>query len=187
MQGQIQTSEGQSQDPESEPIGVSHDRRILDCIRQIIRAADIDSHRLAAVHHITAPQLVSLMAIVEGGSVTSVDIARRVHLSPSTIVGVLDRLESKGLIQRERDVEDRRLVHITPTREGRLLASKTPFPLQFSLERALRQLSEREREDIAQTMERLVKLMGATEIDNGPMLEIVGIGKEIGSPSEPKT
>ena len=56
--------------------GQRHDLRILNAIRQIIRAADIDSRQLAAAHKITGPQLMCLMAVVEKGSATAIDISR---------------------------------------------------------------------------------------------------------------
>ena len=152
-----------------------HDLRILNAIRQIIRAADIDSRRLAAEHQVTAPQLMCLMAVGERDSITSVDIAKRVHLSPSTIVGVVDRLEAKGLVQRERSREDRREVAITATDAGRRLVARTPFPLHHSLGRALARVPEPERRHLADVIERLVDLMGAREVDAGPMLEILGV------------
>jgi DNA-binding MarR family transcriptional regulator len=155
-----------------------HDLRILNAIRQIIRAADIDSRKLAAQHQITAPQLMSLMAVVEKGSpVTAIDVARRVHLSPSTLVGILDRLEAKNLIRRERSTDDRREVFIVPTEAGLALVAKTPFPLQYSLGKALDQLTQKEREEIARWMERLVDLMGANEVFPGPMLELAALGE----------
>lgn len=153
-----------------------HDLRILNAIRQIIRAADIDSRRLAAEHQITAPQLMSLMAVVEKEPTTAVEVAHRVHLSPSTLVGVLDRLESKGLVKRDRNRPDRREVAIVATEAGRKLVAETPFPLQFSLGRALTAMSGKEREQVAATIELLVRLMGADELDASPVLELVGIG-----------
>lgn len=153
------------------------DLRILNAIRQIIRAADVDSHMLANRHKITAPQLMCLMAVVEKDSLTAIEIARRIHLGSSTLVGILDRLEAKGLVRRERNVDDRREIAITPTPAGRELAAKTPYPLQHLLDKALRKLSKKDCEQIAVGMERLVELMGATEIDASPMLEIVAVGQ----------
>ena len=154
-----------------------YDLRVLNAIRQVIRAADLDSRKLAAEHHITSPQLMCLMAVVEKDSDTAIDIAARIHISPSTLVGVLDRLESKGFIARERSQEDRREVLVTATSAGREFAAHTPFPLQHSLHRALRQLSEEERKELANWMERLVDLMGAREVAADPMLEIRAIRK----------
>jgi len=158
-----------------ETAGTRCDLRILNAIRQMIRAADIDSRKLAAEHQVTAPQLMCLMAVVEKGSITAADIAERIHLSPSTLVGVLDRLEAKGLVRRDRNAEDRREVAVTPTHKGRALVAKTPFPLQYSLDSALRQLSEREQEQMAANTERLVDLMGAGDIEPTPMLEIAAV------------
>ena len=154
-----------------------HDLRILNAIRQMIRATDIDSRKLAAEHRITSPQLMCLLAVVEKGSITAIDISRRIHLSPSTLVGILDRPEAKGLIQRERNEDDRREITVRATETGLKLASQTPFPLQYSLGKALSQLSEQERDEIARWMERLVELMGISEIDPSPMLEITALGE----------
>ena len=62
-----------------------YDRRILNAVRQIIRTADIDSRRLAAEHEITAPQLMCLMAVVEKGTASAADVAKRIHLSPQHV------------------------------------------------------------------------------------------------------
>ena len=160
--------------------------RILRAVRRIIRAADIESRKLAAKHQITSPQLVSLMAIVEAGRTTAIEVAGRVHLDPSTLVGVLDRLQAKGLIQRERDSDDRRQVWIVATDAGRKVAARTPFPLQHATERALQQMSDAERRRVAASIERLAELMDVEEFDARPMLEIVAIGsrqqKEKGRP-----
>lgn len=152
-----------------------HDLRILNAIRRVIRAVDIDSRRLAARHRVTSPQLMCLLALVERDARPAVEIARRIHVSPSTLVGVLDRLEAKGLVRRQRNTEDRREVFVTATRAGRTLAAKTPFPLQYSLSRVLHQLTAGERNDLAGWMERLVDLMGVNQLDDGPMLEISSV------------
>ena len=136
---------------------------------------DIDSRRLAAEHDITTPQLLSLMAAVEKSPLTAHDVANRVHISPTTLVGVLDRLEAKGLIQRKRNAADRREVEIIPTPAGRRLVAATPFPLQHVLERALAQMRKPEREELAGWMERLVDLMEVKSLDRRPMLEFRSI------------
>ena len=152
-----------------------HDLRILNTIRQIIRAVDIDSRKLATEHQITGPQLMCLMGIAERSKATAIEVAKRVHLSASTLVGVLDRLEAKGLIRRRRSTEDRREVQVMATEKGKALAASTPFPLQYSLAKALRQLDNDQREQMALCLERLVDLMGARELNSGPMLEIIGV------------
>lgn len=149
-----------------------HYFRILNSIRQIIRAIDVDSRRLASGHKVTGPQLMCLMAVLEKGTIKALDIAEKVHFSPSTLVGVLDRLEAKGLIRRERNAEDRRKVSIAATEAGKRLVSRTPLPLQHSLGHALGRLSTREREELAGWMERLVDLLGTGGLSDDSMLGI---------------
>jgi DNA-binding MarR family transcriptional regulator len=159
----------------TEPAREEYGPRILNAIRKIIRAADLDSRQLAARHQITAPQLVSLMASAEKESTTAVEVARRVHLGASTMVGVLDRLEAKGLVTRERDSGDRRQVWVRATDAGRVLVAQTPFPLQHALERAFQKMSLEERARVAECVERLVELMAVPGVDARPMLEILGV------------
>ena len=158
----------------------SHYFRILNSIRQIIRAIDVDSRKLASDHKITGPQMMCLMAVLERGTIKALDIAERVHFSPSTLVGVLDRLEAKGLIRRERNAEDRREVSIIATEAGRTLISRTPFPLQQSLGHALSRLPQRKREELAGWMERLVDLLEEDGHSAGSMVEIGSLHKRQG-------
>jgi len=153
----------------------SDSMRIIRSVRRIIRAADIDSRKLAAEHQITAPQLMCLMAVAEAKRATAIEVARRVHLDPSTLVGVMDRLEAKGLIKRERDLKDRRLVWIAPTTAGRTLVIKTPFPLQNVIEQALLRMTIPRRKQVATCIEHLAEQMAVQEVDSSPMLEIVSI------------
>ena len=71
-----------------------YDLRVLQALRRIIRAVDLHSRKLLAQHRITGPQLVCLLAVEENQPVTGSAIARHVHLSPSTVIGILDRLEA---------------------------------------------------------------------------------------------
>lgn len=149
----------------------SLDLRILRALRRIIQAVDIHSRKLASVHNITTPQLVTLLWIVESGSSTASDIAKQIHLSNSTVVGILDRLESKALIARERSTQDRRLVHVRATEAGAELARSAPSPLQDVFADAFRRLPELEQNTIALSLERIVDLMEARNIDAAPLLD----------------
>jgi len=150
---------------------VRYDLRILRALRRIIRGVDLYSKHLAATHRITVPQLVCLLHVANNGPLTATAISREVQLSPSTVVGILDRLEEKGLIVRERSREDRRLVRVSVTPAGAELAQRAPSPLQQSLAHALNELPELEQATIALSLERVVQLMEAPEVDASPILE----------------
>lgn len=151
--------------------GVRYDLRVLRAIRRIIRCVDMYSKQLESQSHITAPQLVCLLAVVNGGPMTATALAKEVHLSPSTVVGILDRLEEKGLVTRSRGVEDRRVVRVSATERGAALAAQAPSPLQERLAQGLNRLPELEQAAIALALERIVQLMEAQHIDSAPILE----------------
>jgi len=148
-----------------------YDLRVLHALRQIIRAVDLHSRKLLGQHKITSPQLITLLTVEEYEPVTASAIAGHIHLSPSTVIGILDRLETKGLIRRDRDLKDRRLVQVSLTEQGKVLAGNTPSPLQDTLVKAMGKLPETELVMIAETLDRIVELMQMQHVDAAPILE----------------
>lgn len=146
--------------------------RILRALRQIIRAVDVHSRHLSAVYRVTGPQLICLLVIVEKGPITSAELARAVHVSPSTLVGILDRLEAREFILRKRDTADRRKVYVVPTDTGRKFARDAPSPLQDTLVQKLTGLSHSEQAAIAAALEQVAELMGARGVDAPPVLDV---------------
>lgn len=149
-----------------------YDHRVLQALRQVIRAVDSHSRQLFGQYRITGPQLITLLTVEKHEPVTASAIASNIHLSPSTVVGILDRLESKGLIRRNRDLKDRRLVWISLTEQGKVLVSNAPSPLQDSLAEAIRKLPEAELVMIVESLERIVRLMQMHESAATPILEM---------------
>lgn len=158
-------------EPESVENKPAYEDRILRAIRRIIRSVDIYSHKLAIESGVTVPQLSCLLRVVEGGALTLKSLADEVDLSASTLVGIIDRLERKGLVRRERSAVDRRQVLISATEEGVILASGSPSPLQDQLASALDTLPELERAAITLSLERIVDLMQIRQVDAAPILD----------------
>ena len=145
--------------------------QILQSLRQIIRFTELHSRYLAANFKVTGPQLICLLEIQELGRVTSGELSKRVHVSPSTIVGILDRLEAKELITRTRDLDDRRRVYSEITDRGRELCENAPSPLQERFSQKFQTLEVGEQKRIADSLEQVVKLMDADSVNVAPMLE----------------
>jgi len=148
----------------------AYDLRVLRSLRRIMRCVEQYSRQLSISSHITTPQLICLMEIASSGPVTATRLGRTVHLSTSTVVGIIDRLEEKGWATRERDKIDRRIVHVAATDRGRELLEHAPSPLQRTLATALNGLPELEQATIALSLERIVGLMEAQGIDASPIL-----------------
>jgi DNA-binding MarR family transcriptional regulator len=148
-----------------------YDLRILEALRQVIRAVDLHSRQLFRHDKITGPQLLTLLTIEKYEPVTVSAIAGYIHLSSSTVIGILDRLDAKRLIHRDRDQHDRRLVKVSLTEEGKELARNAPSPLQNTLVEAMGNLPEPELEIMAESLERLAQLMRTQHADATPILE----------------
>ncbi len=148
----------------------SYDLRIFQSLRRIIQSIEIYSHKLTRNYQITGPQLDSLLALHEKGPLTVTALAKQAFLSPSTIVGIVDRLEEKGLLVRNRSAKDRRQVLITISEAGQALTQKAPSRLQATLSHGLNELPEREQISITLALEKLVDLMEARQIEVAPIL-----------------
>ncbi len=123
----------------------AYEIELTEAVRRIIRGYDLHSRRLLATSEITLAQLLCLRALVELGRCTAKQLAASIHISASTMVGILDRLEAKELIARERDRVDRRRVLVTITRAGRAVVRKSPPPLGEKLQRHLALLTPAKR------------------------------------------
>jgi DNA-binding MarR family transcriptional regulator len=158
---------------------------ILRSLRRIMRATDVQSRRLAAEHHITGPQVICLQTLADDGPMTATALAKLVHLSNSTVVGILDRLEQKDLIARHRSTTDRRQVLVHATDAGRELLGRVPSPLQQRLASGLERLPVREQVELATAIERICELLEVPDDGAAPLLETQPIEHSLGSPAAP--
>lgn len=149
----------------------SFDLWIFRSLRRIMRAVDIHSRKLASEFMVTGPQLLCLQTLHEDGPLTTSALAKLVHLSNSTVVGILDRLEQKGWVERTRHPGDRRVVVITMTLSGEEFLAQAPGLLQDRLATGLRNLPEKEQLAIAQALETVVELLEMDKQEAAPLLE----------------
>jgi DNA-binding MarR family transcriptional regulator len=156
-------------------LAASTEIRVLRSIRRIIRAVDRHSKQLQQVQDLTSPQLVCLLTLVRQCPLTLKALSQAIDLSPSTTVGVVDRLAAKGLVARRRSATDRRQVRVSATAAGETAAQQAPSPLQNRLVEGLRALPEQERVVLAQSLERIVALMGAADLDASAILDLAPI------------
>ena len=161
-----------SEDESSAPSGIKYELQVLVSLRRIIRALDLYSRKLKSVYGLTVPQLVCLSTLSKEGPMSSVELSSRVQLSPSTLVGILDRLQKMELISRERSVSDRRIVLVRASARGGEMVSRAPSPLQDTLTDALKNLPIAEQETITRSLARVVDLMQAQDITVAPILTL---------------
>lgn len=148
---------------------------LLVLMRQVIRAIDLYSKKLSKETGLTSPQLLVLQAIkahdaVEGAMVK--EIAEKINLSSATITSILDRLEKRELVTRERSTTDKRRVGITLKPLGLEMIKDAPKPLQEHFINRFEAMEEWEQTQMVATMQRIVSMMDAEKLDASPVLEV---------------
>ena len=101
--------------------GTRAERRTLDTFIKLTRCTNSLLARLAernTISDLTFSQFAVLEAIYHLGSMTQGDISTKVLKSGSNMTTVIDNLERDGLVRRERDANDRRVIHVHLTEAG---------------------------------------------------------------------
>ena len=102
-----------------------------------------------------SPGRVGILFLVEANpGVTQSRLARAVHLDRSTMVGVVDVLEGRGLIERRRG-EDRRTNGLWLTRTGRGLVERLKTRIELHERRVAARLTSAERVQLIALLEKL--------------------------------
>jgi len=88
---------------------------VVVLLEKIGMAKDLIRARLEPMHSeamgdLSLKDAFILFALPDEGGITPSEIAAQRGISPSTLTGILDRLEEKGWIERQRDPADRRSV-----------------------------------------------------------------------------
>lgn len=144
--------------------------RILCALRRVIRAVDIYSRKLNSNLGLTTPQLLCLEAVSKEENMTLTRLTQNVHLGVSTVNGIIDRLEAKQYLRRQRSDNDRRVVYLELTDAGRGVLDNAPSLLQDKLSESFGELPGEEQKIITDSLERIVQLMEAENIDASPNL-----------------
>jgi len=96
--------------------------RTLDAFIKLTRCTNTVLARLAeqaTLGDLNPSQFAVLEALYHRGPLTQGDVSRKILKSVSNITSLIDGLERDGLVRRERDTHDRRVVHVDLTPLGR--------------------------------------------------------------------
>ena len=137
---------------------------IMDNIRRVFQVVNDNSKKAERETGITGPQLWAIKLVGDLSPVRVSDLAARMYLNPSTVVGILDRLESRGLVQRNRSGDDRRVVKVQLTGIGKELLVRAPEVASGLLVNGLETLTSKELNNIEAGLDKLVSILGAQRL-----------------------
>jgi len=101
-----------------------HEASVGLLLRRVTDSLRLQIDRRLADHDLTYAQWMPLFKIAKGECDTMLALARDMFLDPGATTRALDRLESKGLLRRERSQADRRVVKLVLTDAGRQVAEQ---------------------------------------------------------------
>jgi DNA-binding MarR family transcriptional regulator len=146
--------------------------KVLISIRRLIRAIDLHSRYLSKHFGLTGPQLIILRELAQAGEMSPGELAASISLSQATVTGITDRLEKRGLVTKSKSEIDRRRVVVQPTEACHQLLEQAPPPIQESFLKQFDMLKDWEQAMILSSLQRLVQMIDAKDIEASPVLTV---------------
>ncbi|HET9627315.1 MAG TPA: MarR family transcriptional regulator [Kofleriaceae bacterium] len=104
---------------------------------ELVHAMAVRSKRMGKTLGVTGPQRLVIRVVGQSPDATARDIAQMLGLHPSTLTGVLARLERQKMIVRKVDPDDRRRVRFRLTPEGLEIDRERKGTVEAAVRRAL--------------------------------------------------
>ncbi|SFH06640.1 DNA-binding transcriptional regulator, MarR family [Desulfotomaculum arcticum] len=108
---------------------------------------------------VTRNQFVMMKIVNDHGRVTVSKVAEDLYVSLSAITALVDRLCRAGLVVRHRSEEDRRVVWLELTEEGREVVHECLEARRRTIQRYLGQLAEEDLLHMINAYEKIIDLM----------------------------
>ena len=105
----------------------------------------------------TGMQFAILKSVTEGTAESAADLCRLLHYDTGSMTRLVDRLEHKGLIRRERSTDDRRVVSLRVTSAGRTAMPRLRDSAARAIQRMLTGFSPGEVNDLRGFLDRMIE------------------------------
>jgi len=112
----------------------------LRLFRVIFKSASRHFHDIEKTVGIGGASLWALVEIAESNELTVSGLAKAMSIHQSTASNLMEKMESSGYVIRTRSANDRRVVHLSLTDQGREIIAKAPQPYRGILPDALMRL-----------------------------------------------
>jgi DNA-binding MarR family transcriptional regulator len=104
---------------------------------------------------LTPPQFYVLATIGYAGGLPFGEIGAKMMVTVSNLTGIVDRLEEKKLVSRQRDAHDRRVVHVVLTDKGAKLYKATIPHFERSVSEIFTTLPKPEQKELSSLLRKL--------------------------------
>jgi MarR family transcriptional regulator, organic hydroperoxide resistance regulator len=126
----------------------------------VAQGLEASSMRMRATIGVTGPQRLVVRLVGHFGHPSPGDLADVLHVHPSSLTGVMRRLERAGLIRRTRDPKDGRRAILALTRRGRALNDRRAGTVEASVQRTLDAFSQGKAASAREVLKTLAEELG---------------------------
>ncbi|MGW0391679.1 MarR family winged helix-turn-helix transcriptional regulator [Streptomyces sp. NPDC003042] len=127
---------------------------VVELIGDVVARYHMEYEDAAARHQLTGAQ-AKVLTMLTLEPLPMRRLAKKLRCEPSNVTGIIDRLESRGLVERRPDPADRRVKLAAPTEEGLQTADRLRESLDFARE-PLAGLSADERTALRDLLRRML-------------------------------
>ncbi len=139
-------------------------RQIIDAVSKIKGMSYNHSQQLLKSFHVTGQQLAALRTVSESPRITLSELSARMYIHNSTISGIVDRLERRGYLVRYRDQNDRRVIYLRISPEGKKVVKKAP---QYGLSMLIQNLDRLPSSEVHRLWGAIYTILDAMEMHEG--------------------
>jgi DNA-binding MarR family transcriptional regulator len=170
--------------PEPKPLGEA--LVFMQVLWAVAHGLESASKRMHAELGVTGPQRLVLRIIGHHGRISAGELAEVMHIHPSSLTGMLQRLEQAELIRRESDPFDRRRALLELTRRGMRLNNQRQGTIEVIVEDTLQRMP---RERVATTkavLSTIAAALGGTSETEGKAGSAVALAKKSRAAKKPR-
>lgn len=146
-------------------------RRAIDAYTRLQRAASLSSalvDQAVNTFGLSASQLGVLEVLAERGSLHQQELVRALGRSKAQMTSIVDTLEKRGAVRRERHATDRRFMTVHLTGDGQVLLERAGPVRAQAIVTVMRGLTGEQKARIAKLCRRLIRELSPEEDERDP-------------------
>lgn len=147
-------------------------QNILRDFRIVFRSIQAHSKRVEKQSGLSAAQLWMLWELFSTPGLRVSELAKALSIHQSTCSNMLDKLQNKGFVSRDRSDADQRVVRLEITEKGAQLLAKAPRPAQGALADVLLRLPDKTLNQLETSLGQVISALHISEKDAGMNLII---------------
>lgn len=113
---------------------------------------------------ITNPQFNALLTLREYPKMTMGELCEKLFLACSTVTDLIDRMEKNGLLERNRDTEDRRVIRLSTSEKGQQVINEVIVARRRYVASMLEKLTPEEADQLGMSLDKLHSLMVSEKV-----------------------